>query len=275
MAHTVDAVFEGGTFKPKNDAELKFSEGQQVTLTIEEPAQGPVPDLRDEFYKPTGNRETARILSDAAEHFKRLDEMRRLSSLNPGLEDKLLTMRRDDEIERPKSIKVLETINENLEFWTQGPAEIRDLIKQQFQGIVAEVRDIRPAEAKNKVQATLKTLLAYFSNISSLFIYVILIAAALKVIFLFAGQSTRLVQAFENMKYLMTPLTLFLILMCLLTMRGLHRISKFVKSYRVMSLLGCAIAIKVLIKTSIVLFTAASFREMGGAAGQLFMSALK
>ena len=274
MAHIVEATFEGGAFKPLKDAELKFFEGQRVTLTIEETTKEAASRGR-ELFPPLSDQEASTILFNAAAQFDRVNKARRLSRLNPELDDKLLLLRRDEELERPKSLKVLEGINETLEYWTQGPKEVRDMIKQQFRNIVKEVRDIQRVEAKPGLQTAIRDGLAYFNNVSSLCIYVILIAAALKVIFLFAGQSTRIVQALENIKFLMTPITLILILLCLLMIGGLHKISRFVKSYQVMSILGGVIAIKVIINTSIVLFTGTSFSAMGAAAWELFAGALK
>lgn len=280
MAHTtVDAIFEGGAFRPQHGDELKFSEGQRVTLTIEtvssaEPLSATLdndlsllPRSTWELRRQTlHQRPSLTMPSDGFYDSKDITDPELRSRL-AGLESR--TDRKPSRMER-----VLDGVNETLEFWTQGPKEIRDWIKREFRKIVTEVRDIQPVEP-NKVQTTMRDGLAYFNNVSSLCIYVILIAAALKVIFLFAGQSTRIVQAFENIKFLMTPINLALILICLLMIGGLQKISRFVKSYRVMSILGCAIAIKVMIKTSIVLFTATSFNAMGAAAWELFAGALK
>lgn len=279
MVHTVEATFEGGAFKPQHGDELKFSEGQRVTLTIEALSSaaplsatldddlGLLPRSAWELRRQTRHQQPSLTMP--------FDGFYDSKDTDPELRSRLAGLEPRTDRKPSRTEKVLDGINETLEFWTQGPKEVRDMIKQQFRNIVKEVRDIQRVEAKPGLQTAMRDGLAYFNNVSSLCIYVILIAAALKVIFLFAGQSTRIVQAFENIKFLMTPITLILILLCLLMIGGLHKVSRFVKSYQVMSILGCVIAIKVMIKTSIVLFTGTSFPAMGAAAWELFAGALK
>ena len=156
-----------------------------------------------------------------------------------------------------------------------GPRILREAIKDQFLAVIGEVKDLKPVEPKNRFQRRARTALALFSNLSSLFVYLILIVSALKLLFLFASHNGRIVQAFDNSKYTMTPMILFMILICLLTVRLLHHVSKFVRSYRVMSIIGCAIAIKIMVKTSIILFTATTLRGMGAAGWALFSGQLK
>jgi len=274
MAQTIDAVYENGAFKPQAFDQSRFAEGQRVTLTIEmappdatsqsQSEAPPALDLvsRQKFYEEFIKEHPPSMTSNAERELRALIESQRS------------IFHSSHELDPSKSKMFLESVNEATEIWT-GPRFLRDMIKEQFNAIVSEVRDIRPAEPANKMQKSTRTVLAYFNNLSSLFIYVILIAAALKVVFLFAGHNARIAEAFENAKYFMAPFVLMLALLCLLIVRAFHWISKFIKSYRVMSILGCVIAAKFLFKTSIVLFTATSFRAMGDAAGQLLLGALK
>ena len=39
MKHTIDAVFDNGSFKPLNSRPLPFSQGQHVRLIVEAPPQ--------------------------------------------------------------------------------------------------------------------------------------------------------------------------------------------------------------------------------------------
>jgi len=273
MAQTIDAVYENGAFKLQPSDESKFAEGQQVTLTIEttppaatsqSQSEPPALDLlsRQQFYDQFIKEHPSLASSNAQRELQALIESQRS------------IFHSSHELDPSKSQMFLDSVNDATEMWT-GPRFLRDMIKEQFSAIVSEVRDIRPANPTNKMQTSTRTVLAYFNNLSSLFIYVILIAAALKVVFLFAGHNARIVEAFEHAKYFMAPFVLMLLLLCLLIVRAFHWISSFVKSYRVMSIFGCLIAIKLMVKTSVVLFSATTFRSMGAAAGQLLMGTLK
>lgn len=246
MSTIVDAIFEGGSFKPQQATELGFADGQRVKLTIEVDSSVAVPQpeienrieslsllSRQQFQHLLINQSPPWMSANLADHLKRImeDDDTRFPHLSATGE--------------PLSLKILNQVNEGLEFMT-GPRVVTDAIRQQFKQVIDTVRDIRPAEPKNKIQRFTRTTLAAFSNASSFFIYVVLIAAALKVLLLFGAHNSRLVQAIDNAKYTMMPLFLIVVLLCLLAVRALHRISSFVRSYRVMSILGCAIAIKFL-----------------------------
>jgi predicted DNA-binding antitoxin AbrB/MazE fold protein len=276
MTITVDATFEGGMFKPLPSQTIELPEGQQVTLNVESVSvsedaaasprvdiqAGPVGALALELERLKRNQVPQWISPELADQLKKITEQS-----NFGLGPR-------NAIEQSRASKVLESLNEGLEYMT-APRVVVDAVKEQFKRIVEEVRDIRPAEPKNKMQRVARTMLAYFNNASSFFVYLILIAGILKLLFLFAAHSSKIAQAIDNAKYTLTPLALIVLLLCLLGVRGLHKISSFVRSYRVMSIIGCAIAIKFMIKTSIVLFTATSLSSMGAAAWQLFTGALR
>jgi predicted DNA-binding antitoxin AbrB/MazE fold protein len=59
MSQTLDAVFEGGRFKPVDNGSLPFSEGQRVKLTVEVPTetQGDVLSLAGQVYEGLSDKD--------------------------------------------------------------------------------------------------------------------------------------------------------------------------------------------------------------------------
>jgi hypothetical protein len=252
----VAATFEGGAFKPEHGEELEFSDGQRVTLTIETVSSAA--PLSATLADDLG------LLSRSAWELQRPSEFR----------SRLAALEADTDLKPSRTNKVLKGLNDAIEDMT-APRIVVEAIKDQFKMIVAEVRNIKPIKPRNRMQENARKAVAVFNNLSSLLVYIILIAATLKLLFLFAANNTKIVAAIESAKYTSLPLILILILVCMLAVRGLHKISAFVRSYRIMAIFGCLIAIKLLIKTTIVLFTATSLTGMGIAAWQLLSGVLK
>jgi len=63
MRQTLDAVFEGGTFRPLGSAEIPLSPGQRVRLTVESAAEaeGDLIELATEVYDGLSNEQLAEI----------------------------------------------------------------------------------------------------------------------------------------------------------------------------------------------------------------------
>ena len=213
MSQTLNATFEGGVFKLLEPAPLSFSEGEHVTLTV-------LPGT------PPATASAASEKKDGIELMSRVEFERRLRSGDLSglseLQAMLLKLRADEiQTKYPQPNTIIKDIEEATEFVT-GPRVLREAIKDQFLAVIGEVKDLKPVEPKNRFQRRARTALALFSNLSSLFVYLILIVSALKLLFLFASHNGRIVQAFDNSKYTMTPMILFMILICLLTVRLLH-----------------------------------------------------
>ncbi len=155
------------------------------------------------------------------------------------------------------------------------PPEVWQLIVSQFKDIRDEVLNRQPAEPTNKVQSITRSTLAIFNNLSSLFIYVVLLGTILKVIVIFGAHNARVVRAIEGMSVSIIPFICLVVILCLFFVRALQWISRFVRSYRVMTIIGALVALKFMIKTSILLFTADSFSGMGGTLWQFVSGALK
>ena len=287
MSDALEATFEGGVFRPLQTETLAFTEGQRVKLTVEVVEQtasaatnstinvgsqtdvlqktelGKTDDAVDSFSllkkRPLTEADLSLLSPDLARYA-------RVSGLGPNYQSWAAS------VEPPKQEKRWwENVAESLSV----PPILLTLIGEKFGDIVAEVRNIDRPESTNKIQKYTRSSLAYFTNLSSLFIYLALLAAVFKIIILFGARQTRIVHALEYNYFGLALVVTVATLLALLGVQALQKIAHVFRSYRVMAVIGSVIAIRFMIRTTFVLFTAASVTNMGSAAWQLLSGAFR
>jgi predicted DNA-binding antitoxin AbrB/MazE fold protein len=267
MSQTIDATFESGTFKPMKTEALAFSEGQRVKLTVEISS----PD------EPTENDLQQRLLGLEAKYEwstpqKALPPELANLSLPPGYESRRYLMADYGRSFPPPPEK---------KFWEVAleavsvPPILWEYIVEQFERIKNSVFDVEPSEPSNKIQKHTRAMLLKFSGLTALLIYVVLLGMILKFIFILGAHNVRVIRALEGMSISIIPFGFLVILLCLLFVRALQIISSFIRSYRVLAIIGTVVAVRSMVKTSILLFTANSFSGLGGTIWEFVSGALK
>ena len=251
--HTIDAAFENGKFRPLDTEALPFSHGQRLKLSVEIPET----ELTDQLHQPL--HVVVPTPSDAAALFN-------VPTQVPGLVHNYQPF-----------IPPLTTPEESLNKALEGigvPPIILQTIRGNIVGIWERVIDYHPAENPNSVQRFIRAALTITGNISSLIVYCALLFVAGKIIMLWISPGANPLTTFGHMARNIPQFAL-LILAGVLSVRLLFVISDFVKSYKIMSLFGTAIASVALGKTMILLVKATSIRGISGAVWQVFSGTLK
>jgi len=151
-----------------------------------------------------------------------------------------------------------------------------EMIVDQWNAVKKMVFDLQPSTPSNKPQKFIRSALALFSNLSSLFIYLVLIFIALKTLVLSIAKSEgaldRVVSSIGP-QFITFPLVV--ILLVLVSVRVLLSISKFIKSYRIMTIIGIITVVTSLVKASVQLVMAESVSGMWETLGQFLLGAFK
>src|SRR5436190_9697465 len=143
MSQTLNATFEGGVFKLLEPAQLSFSEGEHVTLTV-------LPGTPPAIASAASEKKDGIELMSRAEFERRL-RSGELSGLSE-LQTMLLKLRVDEiQTKYPQPNTIIRDIEEATEFVT-GPRVLREAIKDQFLAVIGEVKDLKPVEPKNRFQ---------------------------------------------------------------------------------------------------------------------------
>jgi len=196
MTQTFAARFEDGAFKPLKTEGLTFSPGQLVSLTVQPPWEQnlSIAELEEKYARE--------YLNDTGDKFEVLRN-------DPLFQRAFPVERRGITAEPEKTTS--EVILDSLSV----PPGVWRAMKRKFGDIVYEVRNTDPPEPDNKVQKYTRKSLALFTNISSLFIYVVLIAATLKILILFGAHHTKVFEALKNMGIYIVPFIFVIVLVCL------------------------------------------------------------
>jgi hypothetical protein len=148
-------------------------------------------------------------------------------------------------------------------------------VTDQCSDLWQTITDLKPSQPGNRPQKFIRSALALFNNLSSLFIYVVLLIAVTKIGVLWlvrSGRANDLLASFGP--HLVTILLLFTFLF-FASVRLLVKISNFIKSYRIMTLIGLVSVVWFLAKGAVVLVTAKNLSDLGHTSWQFLLSALK
>jgi predicted DNA-binding antitoxin AbrB/MazE fold protein len=258
MSQTLEATFEDGVFKPLGAMPIPIVQGQRVKVTFEmlsdsEPKQPPSLSTREKFALPV-------IASDPRTDYQKL---------NPFIFDPHMAGYRDGLVKQmePPIEKAMEAIGVPAIFW--------QWIVKNFNGIRERVVDTEPSTPANKTQNVIRKALAIVGNISSLLIYLVLLMLGLKLLLLWRFPNQNVIDTLAHLVGANIAALALLILGVLVFVRVLFAISDFVKSYRVMTIIGVLAAGKAIVKTSVLLLTATSIRGIWGPLWEFFSGALK
>ena len=256
MSQTLEATFEDGVFKPLGAMPIPIVQGQRVRVTFEmlydsQPTQPPSFSTMEELA-------LSAIASDPRNEYEKLPFL-----IDPlaGYREGLVKQEEPPIEQAMKSIGV--------------PAIIWEWIVTNFNDIRERVVDTEPSTPANRAQKVIRKALTIVGNLSSLLIYLVLLMLGLRLLLLWRFPNQNVVNALAHLVGANIAFWALLILGVLVFVRVLFAISDFVKSYRVMTIIGVIAAGKAIAKTSVLLLTATSIRGIWGPLWQFFSGALK
>lgn len=142
------------------------------------------------------------------------------------------------------------------------PRPLWDKVVDGYEDMKDFVLNRERPESENLPQKKIRAGLAIFSNVSTLFIYLVLIGIVLKFIGIWLLRTRNATDLISGLGGSLFLIPVLIILVCLTSVNVLLRISKFIKSYRIMSIIGLWAVLHSLGKTAVLLITAKSLSGM-------------